>query len=73
MVVHQYIYTSLFTGHQRVCSGGGGSKDDVRLYISTYIPLCSQGINVSVVGVAAVKKTAALAQAGKAREANVHL
>ena len=73
MVVHQYIYTSLYTGLQRVCSGGGGSKDDVWLYISTYIPLCSQGINVSVVGVAAVKKTAALAQAGKAREANVHL
>ena len=28
MVVHQYIYTSLFTGHQRVCSGGGGSEED---------------------------------------------
>ena len=73
MTVYHYIYTSFYTRYQQVCSGGGDSKEDVRLYISTYIPLCSQGINVSVVGVAAVKKTAALAQAGKAREANVHL
>ena len=62
IVVLRYIYTSLYTGHQRGCTRGGGSKENsnwftvAHQYTPTHTSLCTQGIKVSVPGVAAVRK-----------------
>ena len=57
IVVLRYIYTSLYTGHQRGCSKENSNWFTVaHQYTPTHTSLCTQGINVSVLGVTAVRK-----------------
>ena len=58
--LHISTYIPLCTGHQRICTvGGGGDKEysNCCSVVHIYIPLCTQGINMSILGVAAVRKT----------------
>ena len=59
MVAHKYIYTPVYRASTYLyCRGWGGIKNTVIVVVwYIYIPLCTQGINMSILGVAAVRKT----------------